>query len=123
MFIVRFELRNGAVTAVGRVTGALADSVGNVLGLVDEELAMPVGTIDATCNQLRMDLAATEADVLNTPVRFDPETAGFDSRDGAMAKALRVLCTAWDALRAAPAPATRVKLLNDIVAALEVPRR
>ena len=53
--------------AIGRIVGALADSAGNALGHVDEELTLPVGTVASTCNQLRMDLAATDAEVLQTP--------------------------------------------------------
>ena len=81
MTVVRFEVRSGTVTAVGRIVGSLADSAGNVLGQVDQELALPVGNVASTCNQLRMDLAATDADVLQTLVHFDGEVAGFDSRE------------------------------------------
>jgi len=121
MWIVRFEVRNGAVTAIGRIKGSLADSVGHVLGLVDEELVTQVGAMDATCNQLRVDLAATDADVLGTRVHFDRETAGFDSRDGATPKALRVLCAAGEAFRAVPTAATRARALNDVVRAIALP--
>jgi hypothetical protein len=122
MFVVRFEVRNGAMTAIGRIKGSLADSAGHVLGLVDEELVTPVGTMDATCNQLRIDLLATDAEVLGTRVHFDRETAGFDSRDGTTPKALRVLCAAGESFRGAPAPATRARVLNDIVRAIAQPR-
>ena len=54
MTIVRFEVRNGTVTAIGRIVGALADSGGDVLGPVDQELAVAVENIGSTCNQLRM---------------------------------------------------------------------
>jgi hypothetical protein len=118
MFIVRFELRNGTVTAIGRIKGSLADSIGDLLGLVDDELALPVGEIDATCNQLRMDLAATDAEVLATRLHFDRETGGFDSRDGATPKALGVLCAAADGLRGTPTAAARVRLLNDVAQAI-----
>ena len=33
------------------------------------------------CNQLRMELAAADAEVLSTRVHFDSQTAGFDSRE------------------------------------------
>jgi hypothetical protein len=106
MNIVRFELRNGTVMAIGRIVGALADSAGDVLGQVDHELALPVGNVASTCNQLRMDLAPTDAEVLQTMVHFDAEVAGFDSRDGATPKALGVLCAAGELLRGKP-PAPR----------------
>ena len=125
MTIERFEVRNGTVTAIGRIAGSLADSRGIVLGLVEQELSLPVGGVDSTCNQLRMDLAGTDADILQARVHFDPETAGFDSRDGATPKALAVLCAAGDLLRKKPAPAELAKALDDVAVALKQrgPRR
>src|SRR5256885_7058056 len=69
--VARFEVRNGIVTAIGEIVGALADSTGNVLGPVNQELALPVGNVASSCNQLRMDLAAADADVLQSLVHFD----------------------------------------------------
>jgi hypothetical protein len=115
MAIVRFEVRNGMVTAIGRITGALADSTGAVLGQVDEDLALAVGGVDVTCNQLRLDLGATDADILGTRVHFDAETGGFDSRDGATPKALGILCVASGTLARPSAAADRARVLNDIV--------
>lgn len=122
MSIVRFEVRNGTVTAIGRIEGALADSTGHVLGQVNEELAMPVENMASTCNQLRMDLAATNADVLGARVHFDRETAGFDSREGTTPRALRVLCAAGDLLQGTSTPAKRAQALNDIAVAVKAGR-
>ena len=118
MTVVRFEVRSGTVTAVGRIVGSLADSAGNVLGQVDQELALPVGNVASTCNQLRMDLAATDADVLQTLVHFDGEVAGFDSRDGTNPKALGVLCAAGELLRGKPAPESLAAALDAIAVAV-----
>ena len=71
MSIVRFEVREGKVVAIGEITGSLADSGGNILGQVNQELALPVLRVGSTCNQLRMELAAADAEVLKTPVHFD----------------------------------------------------
>jgi hypothetical protein len=118
MTVARFEVRNGIVTAIGEIVGALADSAGNVLGPVSQELALPVGNVASTCNQLRMDLAATDADVLQTMVHFDKEVAGFDSRDGTAPKALGALCTTGTLLRGKPTSDTLARALNDVVTAL-----
>ena len=118
MIVARFEVRNGTVTAIGEIVGALADSAGNVLGQVNQELALPVGNVASTCNQLRMDLAATDADVLQTLVHFDKEVAGFDSRDGAAPKALGALCAAGNLLRGKPTPDALSRVLNDVVTTL-----
>jgi len=118
MTVARFEDRNGTVTAIGEIVGALADSAGNVLGLVSQELALPVGNVASTCNQLRMDLAATDADILQTPVHFDREVAGFDSRDGTTPKALVSLCAAGNLLRGKPTSDALTRALNDVVTTL-----
>jgi hypothetical protein len=119
MTIVRFEVRNGSVTAVGQIVGALADSAGNPLGRVNQSLALPVGNVASSCNQLRMDLASADADVLQTPIHFDKEVAGFDSRegDGMVPKALGVLCAAQDLLRGKPTPDALAETLNNVVTA------
>ena len=118
MTVLRFEVRNGAVTAIGEIVGALADSAGNVLGAVNQELALPVDNLSSTCNQLRMELAATDEDVLQTSVHFDKEVAGFDSRDGTTPKALGVLCAAGEVLRGKPTLDSLVRALNDVTEAM-----
>jgi hypothetical protein len=115
--VVRFEVRRGTLTAISRIVGALADGAGHVRGQVDQELAIPVSNVTSTCNQLRMDLAATDADVLQTFVHFDGQAAGFDSREGSIPKALAVLCAAGELLRGKPAPESVAATLNAIVVA------
>ena len=119
MTIVRFEVRNRAVTAIGRIVGALADSGGEVLGPVDQELAVAVGNVESTCNQLRMDLAAMDAEVLDRTVHFDDQVAAFDSRDGGAPRALGALCTAGKLLEGKPTPDAVARALNDVVATLK----
>ena len=121
MTIARFEVLNGSVTAVGRIFGAMADSSGTVLGRVDQELAFAVANVTSTCNQLRMDLGATDAPILQIAVvHFDAEVAGFDSRDGAVPKARPVLCAAGALLRGRPTDEAVTRSLNDVVTALAV---
>jgi len=48
MTVARFEDRNGTVTAIGRIVGALADSAGTVVGPVSQELALPVDNVAST---------------------------------------------------------------------------
>jgi hypothetical protein len=121
MTIARFEVLNGSVTAIGRIFGAMADSSGTVLGRVDQELAFAVANVTSTCNQLRMELGATDAPILQIPVvHFDAEVAGFDSRDGAVPKARPVLCAAGALLRGRPTDEAVTRSLNDVVTALAV---
>jgi hypothetical protein len=119
MTIVRFEVRNGSVTALGDIVGSLADSAGNVLGRVNQQLALPVNNVASTCNQVRMELSAADADVLQTLVHFDKEVAGFDSRDGdgMVPKALGVLCAVQQLLRGKATPDALAGALNNITTA------
>jgi hypothetical protein len=119
MLIVRFEVRDGAVAAVGTIVGALADSTGGMLGRVNQELTLPVQRVESTCNQMRLELAAADADVLNTPIHVDKEVAGFDSREGESVRpqALPVLCALGEVLRGRPAPDALARALNDVVSA------
>jgi hypothetical protein len=123
MTIVRLEVRHGTVTAFGRIVGALADSGGDVLGRVDQELAVAVGNIESTCNQLRIDLAAMDLEVLDLPVHFDSEVAGFDSRDGGAPHAFGPLCRAGQLLAGKPAPDAVAQALNDVVRTLKTRRQ
>ena len=118
MTVVRFEVRHGTVTAIGEIAGALADSRGEVLGHVNQELAMSVSNVTSSCNQLRMDLAATDSEVLQTTVHFDGQAAGFDSRAGAIPKALGVLCRAGALLRGQVTPDALARMLNEVVEAV-----
>jgi hypothetical protein len=120
MTIVRFEVRGGTLTAIGEIAGSLADSKGDVLGRVKQELLLPVGNVGSSCNQIRMELGATDADVLQQPIHFDPEVAGFDSREGKTTtpKALGVLCVAGDVIRSNPTPDALAGALNDVATAI-----
>jgi hypothetical protein len=118
MTIARFEVRSGRLMAIGAIVGALADSAGNVLGQVDQELALHVANVTSSCNQLRMELAASDADVLQVPVHFDAEVAGFDSRDGTRPRMLDALCATGKLLRGKPTDDALSRALNDVVVTL-----
>jgi hypothetical protein len=118
MTIARFEVQNSSIRAIGRIIGAMADSGGNVLGRVNHDVVFAVANVSSTCNQLRIELVAAEAQILQRPVHFDQEVAGFDSREGATPKARPILCAAGNALRGKPGADIVVGALNDVVRTL-----
>ena len=61
---------------------------------------------------------ATDAEVLKTLMRFDPEVAGFDSRDGTTPKALAVLCTTGKLLRDSHTSDALAAALNEVTATM-----
>lgn len=119
MFVARFEVQSTGLMAIGVIVGALADHNGNVLGQVNQELAMQVSNVTSTCNQLRMELAATDADVLQTRVHFDGQVAGYDSRDGTRPVMFDALCTTGKLLRGKPTQDALTTVLNGVVTALK----
>jgi hypothetical protein len=116
--ILRFEVRNGSVVAVGEVVGSLADSAGNQLGRIRQELTVSVSGVASTCNQVQMELAGTEDYFRQVLVTLDKQTAGFDSRHGTTPTALTVLCQTMETLRTKPAPPAIAQALNDVIDAL-----
>jgi hypothetical protein len=84
-----------------------------------------VDNVASTCNQVRMDLATTDAEVLQTLVHFDKEVAGFDSRegDGMVPKALGALCETETLLRGKPTADALASALNQIATAAAAARQ
>ena len=118
MTLARFEVRNNVLTAIGQMDGALADSQGNVLGPVNQEITLLVTNVDSSCNQLRLQLEGADLDLFNVRVRLDKQVAGYDSRIGAAPKQEPTLCLLADALRGSPAPAVVAADLNNAIAAI-----
>jgi hypothetical protein len=118
MTLARFEVRNNVLTAIGEMDGALADSAGNVLGPVNQEIALLVTNVDSSCNQLRLQLEGAELDLFEVRVRLDKQVAGYDSRVGAAPKQEPTLCVLAEALRGSPAPAVVAADLNSAIAAV-----
>jgi hypothetical protein len=69
--IVRFEEADGAMRAVGALTGTLVDAEGNVVGAVtDQAVALPVDALAATCDILHLDLGPLNLDLLGLEVHL-----------------------------------------------------
>ena len=118
MTVLRFEVRNGAVTAIGEIVGALADSAGNVLGAVNQELALPVDNLSSTCNQLRMELAATDGMCCRRPCTSTRKSRG--STRGTARPRKRSACSARRERSCGGNPTldSLVRALNDVTEAM-----
>jgi ABC-type amino acid transport substrate-binding protein len=69
--VVRFEEADGAMVAVGALTGTLVDSAGNAIGAVtDQAVTLPVDALAATCDVLHLDLGPLNLDLLGLEVHL-----------------------------------------------------
>lgn len=59
------------MNAVGTLAGTLTDSVGNVVGTVEQQLSMPVGVAQASCEILELTLGPLDLNLLGLVVQLD----------------------------------------------------
>ena len=110
-----FEERFGSLTAIGEMEGALADSRGEILGRVDQEVSLIVSDVRSTCNQVRLGLIPADVDVLGRSVHLDEEVAGYDSRQGAVPRAQPSMCRLAAALDGGASPQALADILNGVI--------
>jgi hypothetical protein len=119
MTIARFEVLNGSVTAIGRISGAMADSSGTVLGPVEQEprFRSPTSPPPAiSCGWIRRDRRSHSADS-RRPLRRGSRR--FRLAEGAAPKARPVVRRRCCSRRAADGGRNALSL-NDVVVALAI---
>jgi hypothetical protein len=115
----RFEVQQGSLVAVGTLTGVLAQSTSAVLGRVNEEVALPVAVVRATCQLLHLDIGPLDLELLDVPVHLEKDALGITMRDGPK-RAL--LCSTARRLAADPTFETVATKLNAVLRAMDPPR-
>jgi len=66
------RIRNGQLVAVGNLTGTLRDAADNVVGTVDQRVALPLAIGDAsTCDILHLRLGPLDLNLLGLQVHLD----------------------------------------------------
>jgi hypothetical protein len=122
--VQRFRARDGALQAIGALTGTLTDAGGNVLGSVEAvPVTLPVDTSAAaslapTCGILHLDLGPLDLDLLGLVVHLDEVVLDL-SADAAPGNLLgNLLCAVTHLLDGGGALAAIANLLNHILAIL-----
>jgi hypothetical protein len=67
----RFIEQNGALAAVGTLTGTLTDSTGTTVGTANQEVTAPAAITQATCQILHLELGPLDLDLLGLLVHLD----------------------------------------------------
>jgi len=69
--VERFTGRGGTLNAVGTLAGTLTDSLGNVIGTVEQQVSLPVGAAQASCEILELTLGPLDLNLLGLEVHLD----------------------------------------------------
>ena len=111
--IQRFTVVNGALTAVGILTGTLTDSLGAVTN-VTQNVALPVSNISATCDILHLELGPLDLNLLGLVVHLDKVVLDIDAQQGGGLLG-DLLCSLSDLLNGNAALGAVARLLNNIL--------
>ena len=112
--LTRFAVQNGALVAIGTLTGTLTDSLGNVLGSISQTVTFPISNISATCQVLHLELGPMDLNLLGLMVHLNRVVLDITAQQGGGLLG-DLLCSLADLL-GGPAPLSAVaRLLNNIL--------
>jgi hypothetical protein len=115
--LTRFALRNGQIFAVGTLTGTLTNAAGVVTSFVTN-IALPVTTIQATCEILHLELGPLDLNLLGLRVHLDRIVLDITAESGSGNLLGNLLCAITGLLDGGGALSQIVNLLNQILAQL-----
>ena len=112
--ISKFAIQNGALVAVGTLTGTLTNAVGQVTTVL-QTIAIPVTTVTGTCSILHLDIGPISLDILGLKVDLSRIVLDITAESGAGNLLGNLLCAVANLLND---PTGLTKLLNQILALL-----
>lgn len=110
----RFAVQNGALVAVGTLTGTLTDSLGAVIGSVTQIVTFPVANISATCEILHLELGPLDLNLLGLMVHLDRVVLDITAQQGGGLLG-DLLCSLADLLSNNSPLSAVARLLNNIL--------
>jgi hypothetical protein len=115
--IERFTTQNGALAAVTTLTGTLVDSLGNVVGTVDQTTTVPLQA-SGTCQILHLELGPLELDLLGLVVELDRVVLDITAEQGPGNLLGNLLCGLAGLLDGDAAGNVIARLLNQLLGLL-----
>ena len=112
--LTRFATVNGALNAVGTLTGTLTNNAGQTISVL-QTVSLPVTTVTGTCNILHLDIGPIALDLLGLKVNLSEIILDITAESGAGNLLGNLLCSVANLLND---PNGLAKLLNQILAAL-----
>jgi hypothetical protein len=112
--LTRFAVVNGALNAVGTLTGTLTNAAGQTVSTL-QSVSLPVTTVTGTCNILHLDIGPIALDLLGLRVNLSEIILDITAQSGAGNLLGNLLCGVANLLND---PGGLARLLNQILAAL-----
>ena len=119
--VTGFQVVNGALSAVGQLTGSVLDPTGASLGTVDQAITMPL-QVTASCTILALTLGPLDLNLLGLMIHLDQVVLNITAVPGAGNLLGNLLCSVANLLNGGGPLGTLlnnvVNLLNQILGAL-----
>ena len=112
--LTRFATVNGALNAVGTLTGTLTNAAGQTVSVL-QTVSMPVTTVTGTCNILHLDIGPIALDRLGLKVNLSEIILDITAETAAGNLLGNLLCSVANLLND---PNGLARLLNQVLAAL-----
>ena len=118
--IQRFAVDGNQIVAVGRLTGTLTDSLGNVLGSIVRtiSLILDAAATQASCEILHLELGPLDLNLLGLVVHLNKIVLDISAQPGPGNLLGNLLCAVANLLNAGGALQQIVHLLNQILGLL-----
>jgi len=116
--ITRFATQNGALVAVGTLTATVTDATGNILRTIIQQVALPVATINGTCQILHLELGPLDLNLLGLLVHLDKVVLDITAQSGAGNLLGNLLCGIAGLLDGGGLLSQLSTLLNQLLGAL-----
>jgi len=114
--VTRFRAQNGALTAVGSLSGTLTDALGGVIGTVTNvPVALPVVLPSATCEILDLELGPLDLNLLGLVVHLDRINLEITAVQAPGNLLGNLLCAVANLLNGSSPLQGLVNLLNQII--------
>lgn len=116
-----FAVQNGALVAVGTITGTLTSTTGAVLGtLTNAPITIPISGATGTCNILTLHTGQINLNLLGLNVVLSPIDLVITAQSGPGNLLGNLLCAVANLLNGSGTLTQLADLLNQILAALKV---
>jgi len=113
--LTRFATSNGALVAVGTLTGTVTNATGQAAGTILQTVTLPAAVTTATCEILHLDLGPLSLNLLGLQVNLSEVVLDISAQAGAGNLLGNLLCSVANLLND---PTGLSRLLNQIIALL-----
>lgn len=114
----RFTTVNGALTAVGTLTGTVTDALGGVVGVVNQPLQLSVISASGTCDILHLTLGPLDLDLLGLVIHLDQIVLDITAESGPGNLLGNLLCAVAGLLDSNAPTNLLARLLNQLLGLL-----